>query len=100
ALYSKRGNAVQAERHRIGWLDRVGVVVLHRIDDDVIDRLAAAEVDLHPVGPCTGGGIVPAAADAPVGAGAYVVDDCGCWEVAVVNARGAGDAAVAGQRDI
>ncbi len=51
ALHGKRGDAVQRERHRVGRLDRVGVVVLDRIDDDVIDRLAAVEVDLHPVGP-------------------------------------------------
>ena len=65
------------EGHRVGRLDRVGVVVLDRIDDDVIDRLAAVEVDLDPVGPRVGGGVVPAAADAPVGAGAHVVDDRG-----------------------
>jgi len=100
ALHGKRGDAVQAERHRVARLDRVGVVVLHRIDDDVIDRLAAAEVDLHPVGPCVAGGIVPAPADAPVGAGAVIVDDRGYRIVATVCARGAGDAAIAGQRDI
>src|SRR6185369_8056046 len=93
-------DAVQAEGHRVGRLDWVGVVVLERINNDVINRLAAVEVDLHPVGPGVAGGIVPAPADAPVGACAYVVDDCGYGKVGAVGARGAGDTAVAGQRNI
>ena len=61
---------------RIGGLDRVGVVVLHRIDHHPVDALAAIEIDLHPVRPSVWRGIVPAGvAIAPVGPGALVVVD-------------------------
>ncbi len=69
------GDAVAAEGQRVGGLDRIGVVVLHRIDDDPVDGLAAVEIDLHPVREDVGGGVVPAAAVAPVDAGALVVVD-------------------------
>src|SRR5262249_42800696 len=67
ALQGESGDAVLAESHAIGGLDRAGVVILDGIDDDVIDGLAAVEVDLDPVGEAVGGGVVPAAVVTPVG---------------------------------
>ncbi len=48
-LHLEVGDAVLAEGESGRWIDRAREVVLHRIHDDVVDRLAAAEVDLHPV---------------------------------------------------
>src|SRR5439155_3275607 len=46
------------------------------------------------------GGVVPAAAVAPVGAAAHVVDRRARCVAGAVGARRAGDTAVAGQRDV
>src|SRR5690349_3591491 len=100
ALHRERGNAVQGERHRIGRLDRIGVVVLDCVHDHVVDGLGAVEGDLHPVRPDIGRVVVPAAAHAPVSTGANVVDDCRYGIAGAVAARGGGHAAVAGQRDV
>src|SRR5207253_11249192 len=65
ALHGEVGDAVEAEGHAVGRLDRTGVVVLDRVDDDVIDGLAAVEVDLDPVRIGIGGSVDPAAAITP-----------------------------------
>src|ERR1700694_1366633 len=65
-LHGEGGDAVLAEGHGLGRLDRTGVVVLEGIDDDVIDGLAAVEVDLDPVGIAIGRSVVPTAAITPI----------------------------------
>ena len=89
-----------AEGHGLGRLDRTGVVVLEGIDDDVIDGLAAVEVDLDPVGIAIGGRVDPAAAITPIDAGALVVVDRCYREGRRESARRRRDTAVAGQRHI
>src|SRR6478752_1071729 len=65
SLHLERGDAVKRERRRIAWLDGTRVIVLQRIDDDVIDRLLAVEVDLHPIGKRAERRVVPSAAGPP-----------------------------------
>ena len=91
-----------AEGHGLGRLDRTGVVVLEGIDDDVIDGLAAVEVDLDPVGIAIGRSVVPTAAITPIDAGPLVVVDC-CHREGpglCIGARRGSDATVARQRNI
>src|SRR5438105_14150435 len=75
ALDGEGGDAVEAEGHAVGRLDRTGIVVLDRVDDDVIDGLAAVEVDLDPVRIGIGGSVDPAAAITPIDAGPLVIVD-------------------------
>src|SRR6202171_5949808 len=67
------GHAIEREGLYVGRLDRAGVVILHRIDDHMIDGLGGGEVDLGPVGEAAGGSIVQATVVDPVDAGTLVV---------------------------
>src|SRR5208283_5676012 len=75
ALDLEGGDAVEAESHVRRRVDRGEVVILQRVDDDLVDRLRAAEVDLHPVRKGVGRGAVPAPAVTPVHAAAVAVVD-------------------------
>ena len=103
ALHGEVGDAVEAEGHAVGRLDRTGVVVLDRVDDDVINGLAAVEVDLDPIGIGIGRGVDPAAAITPIDAGPLVVVDR-CRGEGVprlrIGTRRRSDTTVAGQRHV
>ena len=74
--YLEGGHAVEREGLVIRRVDRVGVVVLQRAKDDLVDGLLAVEDDLHPIREGVGGGAFPAAALAPAQAGAIAVGGC------------------------
>src|SRR5207253_1105950 len=65
-----------------------------------VDVLRSAEIDLQPIREAVRGGVVPAAAVAPVGAAAHVVDRRTRCVAGAVVARRAGDTAIAGQSDV
>ena len=85
----------RVNRHGRGRLHRARVVVLQRDDHDVVDRLLAAEDDLHPVGERIAGGVVPAtAARTPARTGAIAVVDRAHRKGRTVGARRGGHTAV------
>ena len=96
ALDREVDQAVETEGHRVRWLDWTQVVILHRIDHDMIDELRAIEIDLHPVREAVRGGVIPIAA----GAGALVVVDRRNWIRWAIGARCRSDPAIARQGDV
>ena len=81
------GDPVTAERHTGGRSPRRRVIVLQRKDIDLAYRLAAGELDLHPVRIGSGRRVVPPAAIAPVQPLPVAVVDRGHRETAAVAAR-------------
>ena len=75
ALHREVGDAVKAEGRRISRLDWVLVVVLHGIDNYMIDCLRPVEGDLHPVREANVSGIVPVAAIAGVETSTLIIID-------------------------
>src|ERR1700680_317532 len=100
ALHGEVSQSPCGECHGVGRFDRIRRVILHRIDHDVIDELAASEVDLDPIRESTGGGVVPTTSIAPIDTGAFIVVDGANREGSAIGARCAGHAAIAGQGNV
>src|SRR5438105_8087611 len=73
--YTTLFRSVLGEGERRRRIDRVGVVVLQRVDDDLGAGVHTAELELRAVLVCGRGRVVPAAAVAPVQSGAIAVVD-------------------------
>src|SRR5437764_167933 len=72
-LHGKIDQAIERKGHGVGRLHRIAVVVLHRIDNYLIDALHAAKADLDPIRKDTTRSVIPYAAAAPVRTRALVV---------------------------
>ena len=65
-LYVEAGQAILCKGQRVCGFDGIRIIILQRVDVDLVDRLLAAKIDLEPVGLNVLCSIIPSAAIAPI----------------------------------